>query len=182
MHLYSIIDNFKTFFSDEVQKEMNTLYMTDTYEDLHTACGIIGSMLQMPGYDKLMITKPETRMVLQNAYQACDIIHNNIIYESELSEILMKLKACYYSLLNFTYNDTDKTATEAMNNVLEICEMGLDLLEIVKNTDEEKANRFYVNQNEATLHKRLDQLTKAFEMLQPKPPIQKGDDSNEKTC
>lgn len=169
LKIYNIVNIFKEFYQNEIQTEMNTIFMTDGYEGLETACGMIGDLIDNDALSRLMITNTDTRNTLQNAYQACEILEKNISSETEdLIEAFANLKACYYTILNFTYGG-NKTAQDGMNNILEICEYGCDIVDMIDSKSEDELKEFYIDPfTTETIHSRIDQLRNAFTMLQPK--------------
>lgn len=175
--LYKIVDNFREFFATDVQTEMNTMFMTDDFEGLETACGLISSLMENPENRlQLMINNPETRNKLAAAYQACCIVEENMKPDTDLSVIIANLKACFYSIINFTYGE-DKDAQTAFNNILEIVEYGEEILNTISSKSDSEFDEFYeLVESDKRIHNRLDQLYEAFNMLKPK---YEGDPDNE---
>jgi len=167
--LYKIVDNFREFFANDVQTEMNTMFMTDDFEGLETACGLISSLMDDPENRlQLMISTQETRNKLASAYQACCIVEENTKPDSDLGVMLTNLKACYYSLINFTYGE-DKDAQTALNNILEIVEYGIGILDTISSKSDSELDEFYdLLESDKRIHNRLDQLYESFNMLKPK--------------
>jgi hypothetical protein len=156
--------------------------MTSDYEDLNTACGLLGELIGDDNLSKLTINKCETRNMLKNAYEACDILDNNVVDEAEdLKRALAELKTCYYVILNSTYSNTN-TAQETLNKIFEVCEYGLQILSMMKSETEETYKKYYVNPyTDDTITNRIEQLTNTFNTLRPVPSEEKqiGDDTNE---
>lgn len=183
LKIYSIVETFKDCFENEVREKLQSLYMTDNFEDLNTACGLLGELIDTKNVVKLLITKPETRNMLKDAYEACTILDNNVEERAEdLKRALAELKTCYYVILNSTY-DSEETTEETFGKIFEVCEYGLQVLNMLKSETEETYKQYYINPcTDETITSRIDQLVDTFNMLRPMPPtneVQTGDDTNE---
>ena len=170
LKIYEIVETFKDCYEQEVRPKMQSLFMTSDYEDLNTARGMLGELIDEDIVAKLMVSKTETRNALRKAYEICTTLDNNVIDEAEdLKRVLIELRTCYYVILNSTY-DMDNPAQEVFNKTLEICEYGLQLLDILKSKTEETYQKYYINPYlETTICENVNILIDTFNMLRPLP-------------
>ena len=169
---FNIVDEFSKIIQAEIIEKNGLLPMTKDYESLDAALGYIGLAIEKikpdeQDYYKLVIDNPATRKVLSDAYFACDAVSLNTIADTDIDNAVNYLKCCYYAILNKLYT-TPETAQNAINNILEICDRGEEILDNFDNTDDKDFDAMYMNTSGQRLHSRLDQLRDAFKMLRPK--------------
>ena len=164
-HVYDILNTFCELMDNEIIPKMQTMYMTPTYEDLTTAKGIVGQILDPDAqtHDCLMVSVPETRAALQKAYNDCQIMENMASLSSD-EPTIWQLKSCFYSILNSTYNP-EVSAQQRLENILSICEIGQNLIDDLY-SDEFKKN--IIPNNEREFYERAENLKQTFELLTPK--------------
>ena len=178
---YSIIDQFNDIVNKELEEDKGVLPLSDNYEDLNSALGYIGQLLDShkhPAADafrKLAISKPETRKALSSAYQACEIVGRNIIAGSELDSAVSFLKSCLYSMLAKTYG-TAAEAQESIQQILEICDCGDKALDDIASMPQEMLDAQYMNPAGQRIEHRSDQLRRAFASMRPKYDPDKDQD------
>lgn len=168
---YAVVDCFRGIMNETVAPEMNTAFMTDDYEGLETACGLIGSALDEIGeggpYEKILITERETRAKLTDAYRSCRLVLSNVRENSELSDAVGYLQACYYVILNATYRDGADVKAK-IESCMEVCDRGTETLDAIAAMDRGYLEVCCLNPSLPRIEDRLDSLRKCFEMLRPR--------------
>ena len=183
---YRIVDMFREMVEEEVTPKLQILLMSDEYQDLRSACGYIGGIIesQEPNqiYEQLIVTNEDTRAKLVDAYQACHLVCENIIEDSDLFQAVTYLKSCFYIILNATYKQ-DSELQDRIGNMFEICDHGLEALDTIESVSDTDCNNVYLNQSGQRIHPRVSQLRDAFTMLQPKMKEKedKGEKENEES-
>lgn len=182
---YSIISDFEGIISEELVEKQGLMPLASAYEGLGSALGYIGSALDAlhcgdaapdgEPFRKLAITAPAARRRISEAYQACDLAQRNLRSDSSLNDPAAFLKSCLYAMLEKTYKSNGEAQT-AINNILEICECGIETLDTIESVPEADCADNYMNSAGDTLHKRAPQLRELFESFRPKIEIDaKGD-------
>ena len=168
---YRIIDAFREILEEEITPKMQIMFMTDDFQGLEAACGYLGGVIEkeIPRgiYKQLVITTEETRKTLADAYQACQLVSENVKENSDMAQAIMYLKSCFYTLLNKTYvKDTD--IQDAIGNMFEICDYGLETLDTIESVQDNECDEAYLNTGGQRIHARITQLREAFNTLRPK--------------
>ena len=177
-HVYMIVEQFADIFENDVISKLQTLYLTDEFEDLHTALGMIGDLIDNMTYKHLLITKSETRQKLQAYYKQITYIlkahvnsksTENKYQENEkqdLESLILTIQNCIYMMINFTYND-EKPVNEAINNIMELYETVSAISQrIVTKIDNDAKSIIY---NDTDLKNKLTEIKNGLEILMPKP-------------
>lgn len=169
IRLYAIIDAFREMVEGQIQDAMGAAYLTDKYETLSAACGILGGMIDMDGFRRLAISEEGTRADLAKCYAAADRIVNNTDENSDARSIALNLRACFMAGLNETY-ETAGSAQDAVGRILYMSQFGEDILSSCREAGPEAFRGAYrsPDDSEATLHGCLEQFHGMFRSLQPR--------------
>lgn len=183
---YAIIDQFDSIVQKELIEKNNILPMTADHESLDTALGYLGAVIENVDknnpenelYKKLIIDNTDTRHILSDAYDACELVADNLIENSDMLDAVTYLKSCLYTILNKTYTES-QSIQENINNILEICEYGNETLDTIESVEDSQCDDLYLNKSGQRIHDRIAQLRHAFDILKPK--TEKSDTNAEQT-
>lgn len=170
VRLYAIIDAFREMVEGQIQDAMGTAYLTDRYETLSAACGILGGMIGMDGFRRLAISEEGTREELVKCYASADRIVVNTAEGSDARSVALNLRACFMAGLNETY-EADNAAQDAVGRILYMSQFGEDIISGCREAGEEAFQGAYTDPEDsaATLHGCMDQFDHMFRSLQPRP-------------
>ena len=164
---YDIVDAMRQVMDGEVQAAMGTCYMTDGYETLAAACGLLGEILGLDGMRKRTIQEEPTRTALRECYRAADQVLRNALPGTDAMDVAASLRACALSGLNETYG-AGQTAEESVGRVLYMSGYGLEILGRCAELGPEPFREMYRDPDGDTLHGHAEALEKALRMLQPR--------------
>lgn len=178
--LYRIVDGFRELMAGPVQEATNTAFMTDRYETLETACGILGGILDLDGFRRLAITEEETRCRLRGCYAAADKIVANCRPDTDAMRLALNLRACAMAGINETY-ETSQAAQDAIGRILYMSQFGEDMVTQCRTLGPEAFRDMYEDPGGDTLHMHLDMFDGMFRSLQPRHDPEKNPESKEDT-
>ncbi len=165
---WSIVDSFRNMMMGDILEKTGTLYMSGDYQDLGTACALIGEALGDDSLGCRVVTDKSTRRRLMDAYQATDMMFRNAAAGSDWADCCASLMACCYTALNAKAEDGGMQA--ALQSVIQVAQAGMATLEGLDQAGE--YDGWYMNPAGETYARRRDQLMEAFSMLVPKAPAE----------
>lgn len=167
---YAIIDEFNDILKKDMEKS-GILTLSSKFQTLNSACGYIGGLIHKSDddtlYKQLVISKIETRNIISDAAQACELIIRNLNTESELYRAVRFIDNCYLAILDMTYIENTEIQN-AINNILELCDHGIEALETIEAVNDETCNNQYLQLDGYRIHERIPQFKHAFNILRPK--------------
>ena len=172
---WGIVNAFREMMMGDVLEKTGTLYMSGTYEDLGTACALIGEALGDDSLGCRVVTDPGTRRMLMDAYQAADMMFRNAAAGSEWTDCCASLMACLFTALNAKAEADGMQA--ALQSVIQVAQTGLGTIAGIDEAGEDPG--WYMNPAGETYAKRRDQLEAAFSTLVPKNITENGGTDNE---
>lgn len=162
---YAIADNFSDMLSGDVMRRTGILYMTDGYEGLDAACGLLGPYL---GGDRkhLLVTGEDARQALKDAYLAVSLAAGNSKEGTELADICAGLEAALYGLLNMCYNGGDMLKS-GIESALGVCGYADDILDGLEQAGPESLEGMYENPSGSRLDTAVPLARSAIAALRP---------------
>lgn len=166
MEAYNIVASFRDMVAGDITEKTRTLYMSQDYQDLHTACALMGEALCGDGMPVRAIQSEATRETLRRAYQAADMLMRNAAPETEWQDCCATLLACLFTPLNTACLPEEMQDTLA--SLIEAARIGLDLMDGLDAAGPTEDAGWYLDPNGETYEKRQAQIRSALELLVPK--------------
>lgn len=172
---WDIVDSFRAMVMGDILEKTGTLYMSSSFQDLGTACALIGEALGDDSLGCRVITDDATRSKLMAAYQAADMLFRNASAETPWADCCASLMACLYTALNASTGSGGMQ--QALQSVIQVAQTGIGTIEGLDEAGDDPS--WYMNPSGETYPRRRDQLMDAFTMLVPRTAMgdAPGDDT-----
>lgn len=162
---WEIVSAFRDMMMGDILEKTGTLYMSGSYQDLGTACALIGEALGDDALGCRVIADGATRQKLAMSYQAADMMFRNAAAGSDWADCCASLMACLFTALNAKAENGGMQ--EALQSVIQVAQTGLATMDGIDEAGEDPG--WYMDPAGETYAKRRGQLRAAFAMLVPEP-------------